>query len=745
MPLLLELDSEGDVARIHPVAQDHLLLGEPEAALLGRQGLAYVLTARAGGLVSVAGRVLGERAAATLGGGERIDVGGTRYIFVADPAPDETCGLPPGGVVLAGLDRLTAPALLLAEVDGLEAVLLAGGPELAGRALRAAADALRAALPPGSLIGRDGPRFTIAVDRAPTRARQLVGRLVDTVRAARVEPEGVTLALSVGLATAPPTEPTAPALQRAAEAALATAKAAGGGRGTAASSGARDPTALERGFAFSPAGRGLLGMVEQLLETTDELEPFLELLLALVVERTGAERGLIFLAGADGSLSLARRRAPGDAGLGAALTVSRSLVHEAARERRSILVEDALATPIYRDRESVVRARIRSALVVPLLRGRRTVGVLYLDTGSVVHRFGAADRDLLEAFARLVAGPLEGTIERAHLALLAPRDGRSRRPAAGCERLAGESEALLGVLERVERFAASDAPLSVHGESGTGKELFARAIHACSPRRTGPFVAESCAAIPDALAEDALFGHEAGAFSGAVSGRPGVFERAHEGTLLLDGIDEASPRLQAELLRVLETGEVRRLGGSRPRTVSVRVASSSRLSLPELVAGGALREDLAYRLNVLAVRMPPLAERREDVPLLVRHFVALHARPGRAHLEVSASALRLLEAHPWPGNVRQLENEIKRLVAIHDGDKAVEPKDFSAELLSQSGPLAGDALPPGGTLADAVEALERKLIVAALRAARGNRSRAARALGLQRSSLHLKMRRHGIR
>jgi two-component system, NtrC family, response regulator HydG len=209
-----------------------------------------------------------------------------------------------------------------------------------------------------------------------------------------------------------------------------------------------------------------------------------------------------------------------------------------------------------------------------------------------------------------------------------------------------------------------------------------------------------------------------------------------------------SPRLQAELLRVLQEGEVRRLGDGRARKVSVRVISSSKRSLPELVRAGTMREDLGFRLNVLTLQLPPLRDRREDIPALVRHFLAWHGagRKGLPPLELSPATWRALASHAWPGNVRQLENEVKRLLAVHEEARPVEPTDLAPNLRGESdAPAEGDVLAPGGTLDDAIEALERRMLKEALDRARGNRSRAARALGLSRSSLHVKMAKYGLK
>ncbi|MCO5167822.1 MAG: sigma-54-dependent Fis family transcriptional regulator [Planctomycetes bacterium] len=487
---------------------------------------------------------------------------------------------------------------------------------------------------------------------------------------------------------------------------------------------------------LSPDGLGLLSVVERLLQCTQGLAPFLDLLLALLVEHTKAERGLLLLPGADGELAVAAMRALDPALLETpAFQVSRGLVGEAARRREPVLVRDALDDARYRDRQSVVQSRLRSALVVPLVLERRAVGVLYLDNTSITRCFNEVDQRLLVAFARLVAGPLDQSVR---LERRGAADPGARPP--GFDAIVGQSRAVRDLLAQVARLAPSDLPVVILGESGAGKELVARALHGAGPRAGGPFQAESCSALPDALVKSLLCGHERGAFSGAEEARPGLFELACGGTLLLDDADAMTEAVQVELLRVLQEGEVRRLGAARPRRVRVRVVCATRRPLDELVAEGALREDLFYRLNVLPLRVPPLRERREDVPLLLAHFAASR---GAGALSFSPAALRLLGAHEWPGNVRQLENEVRRLAALLPPGSVVEPADLDPALRGQA-VEEGLPLGEGGTLKDATEALERRMIARALARAHGNRALAARLLGLSRSGLHLKLQRYGL-
>jgi two-component system response regulator AtoC len=306
--------------------------------------------------------------------------------------------------------------------------------------------------------------------------------------------------------------------------------------------------------------------------------------------------------------------------------------------------------------------------------------------------------------------------------------------------LVASSPAMRAALDVVSRVAEHTTTVLITGESGTGKEVIAAAIHRASPRAGAAFIGLNCAAIPENLLESELFGYVRGAFTGAAGDKAGLFEQAAGGTLLLDEIGELSLPLQAKLLRVLQEGEIRRVGDHRTRKVDVRVLAATARSLAREVAAGRFREDLYYRLNVVTIQLPPLAERREDILPLARHFAArLSSRLKRA-LEFTPDALAWLEAQPWPGNVRELQHAIERAAVLSD-HAVLDTADFTT-----SGPsLAPRATTPAGaTLKDAAEAAERAAILAALAEARGNRKAAAERLGVSLRTLFYKMQRYGI-
>lgn len=312
-------------------------------------------------------------------------------------------------------------------------------------------------------------------------------------------------------------------------------------------------------------------------------------------------------------------------------------------------------------------------------------------------------------------------------------------------RIVGRSEAIRGLLERVERVAPTDSRVLITGENGTGKELVARALHAGSPRSEGPFVEVNCAAIPSELIESELFGHVKGSFTGAVGDRAGRFEQADGGTLFLDEVGDMSLPAQAKVLRALEEGVVTRVGGQRLIRVSVRIVAATNKNLEEEIRTGGFREDLFYRLNVVPIHVPPLRERREDIPALVEHFLErirqadqLPAR--RLHPE----AMKRLTQLNWPGNVRELRNTVERLVILASGDE-IGPQDVDALAGVPSGdPGLGVRFLSADSYAEFRDEAERAFLLHKLRAHDWNVSETARVLDMPRSNLYKKIERHGL-
>jgi DNA-binding NtrC family response regulator len=296
--------------------------------------------------------------------------------------------------------------------------------------------------------------------------------------------------------------------------------------------------------------------------------------------------------------------------------------------------------------------------------------------------------------------------------------------------MVGRSPAMQEVFRLIEKAGPSDKAILIQGESGTGKELVARALHRASPRADKPLVVINCAALPETLLESELFGHEKGAFTGAVAAKPGLFEMADGGTLFIDEIGEMPGALQAKLLRVLEDGSMRRIGSLQERKVDVRLLAATNRDLQKEVQAGRFREDLYYRINVMSLELPPLRERRGDIPLLVQHFLG----PG---WEIEPEAMARIEAYAWPGNVRQLINALERAKILADG-RRIRLKDLPKEVAQAAvtAPASAQAASPALLTTDDLATLQRHKIVEVLRREAANKSRAARALGIDRRKLY---------
>jgi two-component system response regulator HydG len=314
---------------------------------------------------------------------------------------------------------------------------------------------------------------------------------------------------------------------------------------------------------------------------------------------------------------------------------------------------------------------------------------------------------------------------------------REFRAHYGLDQIVGRSQLLRELLDRVVRVAPTDATVLITGESGTGKELIARALHASSRRAEKPFIPVNCAAITDTLLESELFGHARGSFTGATRARRGLFEEAHGGTLFIDEIGETAFGFQAKLLRAIQEGEIRRVGESLPVKVDVRVIAATNQNLKQAVAEKRFREDLFYRLNVVPLRVPPLRERPEDIPVLAQHFLERAAQRTGDHKTLSADAVQKLVEYPWPGNIRELENMIQQAAALAPG-ATLSATDIRFEAPSSPG------APPAQTLAEAVDVAERRAIELAVTRCGGDLTRVAQELGVSSTTLWRKMKRLGF-
>jgi transcriptional regulator with GAF, ATPase, and Fis domain len=519
-----------------------------------------------------------------------------------------------------------------------------------------------------------------------------------------------------------------------------------------------------------------LAAINKRLNSEQRRDRILELILDTVHDLTGAERCFVLLGGGDRPFDVAAarnidaaelQRVDSDPSAGPAF--SRSIAERAAREGAPIVTFDARGDERFEAALSVTDLKLRSVLAVPLAVKGRSVGCVYADHRLRAGLFDDSDVELCTDLAEQAAIAIENArlleenaaqreavakLNRELEARLATqaleldelhqevrRDRAALTIRYDYRNIVGRTGRMQELFRLLDRITDTALPVVVYGESGTGKELVARAIHHNGPRRDRPFVSESCGAIPETLLEATLFGHVRGAFTGADQDRRGLFEVAHEGTLFLDEVGEMSAAMQVKLLRVLTTGEFRRVGGERTHKVDVRLVVASNRDLGKMVEEGAFREDLFYRLNVIRVALPPLRERRDDIPLLVEHFLRKHSQVlGTPARRIERAALQRLMAYRWPGNVRELENEILRASAL--GGEVLRVADLSPHITSgEPGPqLDPDEL----DLHRRVERLERTLVEEALRRTEGNQSQAARLLGLSRFGLQKMLRRFGM-
>lgn len=433
------------------------------------------------------------------------------------------------------------------------------------------------------------------------------------------------------------------------------------------------------------------------------------------------------------------------------IPVARSVYRKVVKERAAVLAADA-STDVGRS-DSIMGASIRSTIGVPLFRGEDIIGVLQVDNRSAPAMLNPGDVELLGVLAynaslavanarlikRLVTA--EERLQKENNFL----KGREERRRGGKDVvIIGTSEPMNKLLGQLDKVVDTRVTVLLEGETGTGKEVMAAAIHYRSRRRDKLFVAQNCAALAETLLESELFGHKKGSFTGAMEDKKGLFEIADGGTLFLDEITETPLSLQSKLLRALQEGEVRPVGAMTPKHVNVRIVAATNRNLEEEVKRGRFREDLYYRLKVFPIRLPPLRERREDIPLLASHFLQRYAEEIGKHVGgFSQQAMELMVAYDWPGNVRELQNEVQRIVIQLDPGAFATPDLLSPRIRQVEG-LVERAGVTRGNLKDMMDIVEKYLLLEALRDHGNNKTNAAKTLGITREGLHKKLRQFGI-
>ena len=474
--------------------------------------------------------------------------------------------------------------------------------------------------------------------------------------------------------------------------------------------------------------------ISQIINSIPDFEELLSKVMDLVISTTRAERGFIMLRDTPGeemSVKVARNleqkdiEKPGE--------ISQTTLNQVMETGEPLLTSDAKTDPRFTGSESVMLYNIRSVLCTPLKKQNEIIGLIYIDSRTTSNVFTDDDKAFLAAFANMAAISIENARLQARLRqenLILKKEIRHHYQ---FDNIVGKSTKFMAALSLVERVLDSSVPVLIQGESGTGKELIARAIHYNGPRREAMFLAQYCGALPETLLESELFGYKKGSFTGAIANKIGLFEEADGGTFFLDEIGDISPTIQAKLLRVSQDGEMRRIGESKSIRVDVRIISATNRNLKQEVAEGRFREDLYYRLNVVTIDLPPLRERRDDIPLLIHYFLE-HSQQAAAKKigDITREAKDAMTAYYWPGNIRELENVISYAIVMAKGS-IIGVEDLPGSVLSPK-PEA-ETMITGKTM----HQMELDYILSTLKACQGDRKKTANQLGISLRTLQYKL------
>ncbi|MEO8433276.1 MAG: sigma 54-interacting transcriptional regulator [Pyrinomonadaceae bacterium] len=477
--------------------------------------------------------------------------------------------------------------------------------------------------------------------------------------------------------------------------------------------------------------------ISTIINAVSDIRELQHRLLESILEVIPAEREAILLV--DGSQELFtsicgwnRASGPDDS-----IRLSRTITNEVLREVVALLSNDILENESIGGTPSLMATHVCSVLCVPMVAFDKPLGVIYLDTSDPSARFDERHLQLLTAIAGISAIALQNV---RHLESLKGENQRLQEEVHLEHRMIGESARMREVYSLLAKVAATTSTVLLRGESGTGKELAAHAIHLNSSRTAKPFVAINCATLSETLLESELFGHEKGAFTGAIAQRRGKLEVADRGTVFLDEVGELTPMIQAKLLRVLQEREFERVGGTRSIKVDVRIIAATNKDLEQAIKDGAFRQDLYYRLNVVSIAMPELKERREDISLLASYFAAKYSKQCKRRVSgISREARAALQSYDWPGNVRELENALERAVVMGSADR-IELEDLPEALLETAG-----ASLQNRKYYDAIREAKKQIIRKALDESQGNYTEAAKLLGIHANNLHRLMRTLNLR
>ena len=461
-------------------------------------------------------------------------------------------------------------------------------------------------------------------------------------------------------------------------------------------------------------------------------------LFKLILEAIPAERIAILLADNIPGTFSSTRGWSRSSGADDSIKGSQTIVNQVMQEGVALLSNDLIETEEFSKAPSLLSAHVCSVLCVPLTIFEKTLGIIYLETSDPTARFDEDHLQLLAGIAGIAASALENA---QHLEWFAHENQRLHEEIRVEHRMIGQSPAMQAVINFIGRSAPTEATVLIRGESGTGKELAAHAIHLNSSRSEKPFVAINGATLSETLLESELFGHEKGAFTGAISQKRGKLEIADGGTLFLDEVGELAPAIQAKLLRVLQEREFERVGGTRPIKVDVRLVAATNKDLEAAIRLGTFRQDLYYRINVVSIIMPALKDRGDDIQLLASYFVSVYSKECKRRINgISAEARALLRAYDWPGNVRELQNAIERAVVLGSTEMIIA--EDLPEALFEGSDIEGVI---AVNYHDKLKAAKKSIIISAMEEAKGNYTEAAKLLGLHATNLHRLIRNLGLK
>lgn len=484
---------------------------------------------------------------------------------------------------------------------------------------------------------------------------------------------------------------------------------------------------------------------KHLLAESDS-EKLLHAAIDYAIEMSGAERGMLILFGEQGEVFFETARNLDKKDIeNPKFEISKTIINTVKNNVKPICLRNALDEPLYKKSKSIDRLKILSVICLPLQYEGELFGVLYLDNRTVRGSFKQETCSFLQEFADFISLSAFRALERKKLSNHILDLESKLRQEYEFEALLGHSPQMIRVLELVSQVSETDATVLIEGETGTGKELVARAIHRNSQRREKPMVSINCGAIPENLLESELFGFEKGAFTGAAKRRKGKFEQAEGGTIFLDEVDEMSPALQVKLLRILQWGEYSPLGSDATCQCDVRIVAASKKPLHELVQKGLFRDDLYYRLNLIRIYIPPMRERKEDIPLLADYFLQkARERFSKPAKKITQEVLDYLMEYNFPGNVRELENILNRAVILCNGPE-IQVKHLPAEILPGSRTEQTIELSFKEAKRRFLEEFERSYLMKVLNESNGIIKKAAQLAGMHEKNFHDKLKKYGLK